>query len=77
LLEVEAGHDEAAAIEFAAAVRLDPTDALATSMLGLIRYNQGRLSEARPLLEKAAVLDPADTQVREALSRMREANPVP
>ncbi len=77
LLEVEAGHDEAAATEFAAAVRLDPTDALATSMLGLIRYNQGRLSEARPLLEKAAALDPADAQVREALSRMREANPVP
>jgi Flp pilus assembly protein TadD len=44
-------------------------------MLGLIRYQQGRHSEALPLLEKAAALDPSDAQVREALERLRSSLP--
>ena len=62
----------------AAAVRLDPGDALATGKLGALRLYQERVQEAVPLLERALALDPSDTESAQYLQQARRRlNPGP
>ena len=59
--------------EFAAAVRLDPTDATAYSFLGHCLMNEGRLTLARKALERAMALDPLLSRPVRALARLHSA----
>src|SRR5438105_4522547 len=55
---------EKAQIEYMNAVRLDPHDPVAVTRLGLICFEQGRLSPAFTLLRKAEKLQPDNLEVR-------------
>ncbi len=56
--------------QFAAAVRLDPGDATAHSLLGHCLLKGGRLPLARQALERACVLDPLLSRPVRALARL-------
>ena len=66
-LALAQGDDERAEAGFAAVLGLDPSFGTAHRGLGLVRYRQGRLNEAREHLAYAAHLDPLDQTVRSAL----------
>ena len=66
-LALAQGDDERAEAGFAAVLGLDPSFGTAHRGLGLVRYRQGRLDEAREHLAYAAHLDPHDQTVRSAL----------
>lgn len=66
-LALAQGDDERAEAGFAAVLALDPSFGTAHRGLGLVRYRQGRLDEAREHLAYAAHLDPHDEAVRSAL----------
>ncbi len=61
-----------ACMAFTAAVRLDPTDAHAYSLLGHCLLKQGRLPMAREALERAMGLDPLLSRPVRALARLHQ-----
>ncbi|MCE9603176.1 MAG: tetratricopeptide repeat protein [Gemmatimonadetes bacterium] len=66
-LALAQGDDERAEAGFTAVLGLDPSFGTAHRGLGLVRYRQGRLDEAREHLAYAAHVDPHDQAVRSAL----------
>jgi len=66
-LALAQGDEERAEAAWAAVLGLDATFGNAHRGLGLVRYRQGRLGEAREHLAYAAHLDPQDPTVRSAL----------
>lgn len=66
-LALAQGDEERAESGWGAVLGLDPTFGNAHRGLGLVRYRQGRLDEAREHLAYAAHLDPQDQTVRSAL----------
>jgi predicted Zn-dependent protease len=66
----EDGRADEAVIHYRRAVALDPLYALAHRNLGLTLARAGRLDVARPELEAALRLDPADAEVREFLKTL-------
>lgn len=67
LLYVERGEHEKAADEWSIVLRIDPDNFEALRGLGFCYMQQDRLSRARQMLERAALLRPADPAVHEAL----------
>jgi tetratricopeptide (TPR) repeat protein len=59
-----AGQFAQAEIEYLNAAKLDPDDAHAIGRLGLIYFDEGRVTRAYPFLSKAVELNPDDPQVR-------------
>lgn len=67
---IQRGDFASACLAFAEAVRLDPSDAHATSFLGDCLLRQGRLPLAREALERAIALDPLLSRPVRALARL-------
>jgi predicted regulator of Ras-like GTPase activity (Roadblock/LC7/MglB family)/Tfp pilus assembly protein PilF len=67
LLYVERGEHEKAADEWSFVLRIDPDNFEALRGLGFCYLQQDRLSRARQMLERAALLRPTDPAVDEAL----------
>lgn len=67
LLFLEAGHSEKAADEWSMVLRIDPDNFDALRGMGFCMLEQDHLSKARQMLERAALLRPADAAVQEAL----------
>ena len=67
---LQQGNIDQACFEFAAAARLDPTDAQSFSFLGHCLLTQGRLAIARQALERAIRLDPLLSRPVRALARL-------
>src|SRR5215510_12210906 len=59
-----AGDFEKAAIEYLNVRQIDPSNLVAIRRLGLIYHDQGKLSQAFPLLFLAKKLDPSNPDVR-------------
>ncbi|MEX1182325.1 MAG: tetratricopeptide repeat protein [Gemmatimonadota bacterium] len=67
LLYLEAGDTTRAADEWSMVLRVDPDNFNALRGMGFCYLEQDQLSRARQMLERAALLRPADTAVQEAL----------
>ncbi len=70
-LALAQGDEERAEAAWGAVLGLDPSFGNAHRGLGLVRYRQGRLDEAREHLAYAAHLDPQDQTVRSALDAVQ------
>jgi predicted regulator of Ras-like GTPase activity (Roadblock/LC7/MglB family) len=67
LLYVEQGDSQKAADEWSIVLRLDPDNFEALRGLGFCFLEEDRLSKARQMLERAALLRPSDPAVQEAI----------
>jgi predicted regulator of Ras-like GTPase activity (Roadblock/LC7/MglB family) len=67
LLYLERGDQQLAGDEWSMVLRMDPDNFEALRGLGFCYLEQDRLSKARQMLERAALLRPADPTVQEAL----------
>ena len=67
---MQSGDLAQASVEFAAAARLDPSDATAYSLLGHCLLRQGRMALAREALERAMALDPLLSRPVRTLARL-------
>jgi predicted regulator of Ras-like GTPase activity (Roadblock/LC7/MglB family) len=67
LLYLERGDQQLAADEWSMVLRMDPDNFEALRGLGFCYLEQDRLSRARQMLERAALIRPADPTVQEAL----------
>jgi hypothetical protein len=67
LLHVEQGDSQKAADEWSIVLRLDPDNFEALRGLGFCFLEEDRLSKARQMLERAALLRPSDPAVQEAI----------
>lgn len=70
-LALAQGDEERAEAAWGSVLGLDPSFGNAHRGLGLVRYRQGRLDEAREHLAYAAHLDPQDQTVRSALDAVQ------
>lgn len=64
------GEDEVADLAFQSTLDLAPDHVPCLALLGGLRYTQGRMRQARELLEKASVLEPENRQVDRMLKRV-------
>ena len=60
-----------AALRFSLVLSKHPNDAQAIQGLGHVRYQQGQLAEARSLFERVLAQHPENTDVRDALEKMK------
>jgi predicted regulator of Ras-like GTPase activity (Roadblock/LC7/MglB family) len=67
LLYLERGDQQLAADEWSMVLRMDPDNFEALRGMGFCYLEQDRLSRARQMLERAALIRPADPTVQEAL----------
>lgn len=67
MLYLDAGDHQKAADEWSMVLRVDPDNFEALRGMGFCYLEQDRLSRARQMLERAALLRPADPTVQEAL----------
>lgn len=67
LLYLDAGDHQKAADEWSMVLRIDPDNFEALRGMGFCYLEQDRLSRARQLLERAALMRPSDPTVQEAL----------
>jgi predicted regulator of Ras-like GTPase activity (Roadblock/LC7/MglB family) len=67
LLYLERGEQQKAADEWSMVLRMDPDNFEALRGMGFCYLEQDRLSRARQMLERAALMRPADPAVQEAL----------
>jgi predicted regulator of Ras-like GTPase activity (Roadblock/LC7/MglB family) len=67
LIYLEGGDSQKAADEWSMVLRIDPDNFDALRGMGFVSLEQDHLSRARQMLERAALMRPADTAVQEAL----------
>jgi len=67
LIYLESGDSQKAADEWSMVLRIDPDNFDALRGMGFVSLEQDHLSRARQMLERAALMRPADTAVQEAL----------